>query len=310
MYTHATRPNGKPSWTLRRLGLLSLVAGLGVGDLLVLASSGPSGGVVTQPVAARSARQAATAPASTSPSASPTANVLLPFSASTAPFTPALPAPSPAPSVMAPRPAAAAAQPATAVLPAVLPEIAPTAKQAAKPAAKPVVKKAVKPAVKKPTVKKPVKKVVKPVKKAVKKPVARKPAVPAYTSWPALNAAIARIPNLHPQWVHFIVADKGAWGATNLSTGTVYIAPRAPVADLYSIVVHEYAHVIQGRLYGNMAGAIAGLRPQFGNAGERTIEYAADCVARLEGATWTDYTSCTNPAWRRAAQALLNLRRP
>ena len=138
-------------------------------------------------------------------------------------------------------------------------------------------------------------------------PVPATPAGPTY--WPALNAAISRIPNLQPSIVHWVVEDRGDWADTDLSTGTVYVAPRAPVNLLFSIVAHEYGHVLQGRIYGGLDAAVAGLQPFYGYVGELAIERAADCMALLEGATWTNYTTCQNAAWRQDAAILLSGRR-
>lgn len=127
------------------------------------------------------------------------------------------------------------------------------------------------------------------------------------TSWGALNAAIARIPGYRPGAAHWVVTARyGHWGATDLSTGTVYISPNAPVSRLDSIARHEWAHVIQGRVYGhNAQAAFAAMNRVFGGSGLTGAERSADCMARLLGASWTNYTPCTSAAWRAKAGRLL-----
>jgi hypothetical protein len=131
------------------------------------------------------------------------------------------------------------------------------------------------------------------------------PTEPAYTSWPALNAAIAQIPNYQPDTARWIVQDKGAWGATDLDHGIIYIAPRAPLSKLFSIVVHEYSHALVGRIYGGMAAAQTAADFSFGQQGEYGLEIEADCMAIQQGATWTDYTSCADRRWQTIAAGIL-----
>lgn len=119
---------------------------------------------------------------------------------------------------------------------------------------------------------------------------------------PAPEAAEAPAPNVEPpplplpdDWQStfqrlsstlpgtWAVADRGSWGATRLSTGEVYVSPDTPLWALPSVMLHEAAHVIQGRKWGGHKGATAKLA-QFGG-----IEVVADCMALLMGATWIDY---------------------
>ena len=130
------------------------------------------------------------------------------------------------------------------------------------------------------------------------------PAPRAHTGWAALDAAIAAIPVYYPGVAHWHVGDKGGWGATNLNTGDIWIAPRAPLDKLRSIVVHEYAHAITGKLYGGFYPAEDAADRLFGISGELGLEYEADCMARVEGATWTWYTACQNTQWRAIARRL------
>lgn len=138
------------------------------------------------------------------------------------------------------------------------------------------------------------------------KPVAAR----EHTGWAALDAAIARIPHYYPGIAHWHVADKGAWGATMLDTGDIYIAPRTPLADLYSVAVHEYGHAITGHLYGGFYPAQNVADRLFGQQGEYGLEIEADCMARVEGATWTNYTPCANSTWRAYARTLVTMHKP
>ena len=95
------------------------------------------------------------------------------------------------------------------------------------------------------------------------------------------------------------VRDTGAWGATNLSTGTVYIAPRTPPARLLDVVRHEYMHVLQGRAYGDIRSAGAALAAVGG------IEVNADCGALAMGASWTNYVRSCTPLQASAALRIL-----
>jgi hypothetical protein len=92
----------------------------------------------------------------------------------------------------------------------------------------------------------------------------------------------------------FYAEDKGAWGATQLDTGEVWIAPRTPLSVLRSVMIHESAHVVQGRTFGGYFRAIETMAPYGG------IEVTADCWALAHGATWTNY-GCTSAGRRGAA---------
>lgn len=125
------------------------------------------------------------------------------------------------------------------------------------------------------------------------------------TGWDALDRAIAQIPSYDPNVAHWHVQDRGYWGATNLDTGDIYIAPRAPLDKLVSIVLHEYGHALAGYLYGGRLPAQIAADRYFHQFGERGLEIEADCMARVQGATWTWYTPCTNSFWRAGARRLL-----
>jgi hypothetical protein len=158
-----------------------------------------------------------------------------------------------------------------------------------------------------------------PAAHVVKAPSARAHAVtrttrpkPVARHSTSLNEAVARIPGYsahrRARWV--LTGRYGHWGATDLANGTVYISPSVPASRLDSVVRHEWAHVLQIRVYGSAAATVAGLNAAFGGSGMTGVERAADCMALQLGATWTNYTSCSSPAWQRAAARLLAGRRP
>lgn len=128
------------------------------------------------------------------------------------------------------------------------------------------------------------------------------------TGWPALNAAIARIPGYRKGNIRWVVTSRyGHYGATDLATSHIYISPGAPTRLLDSVVRHEYAHVVSVRAYGgDWRAAKAALNAAFGGSGMVGAERAADCMARLMGASWTNYTACTSSSWRRSAAVLLS----
>jgi hypothetical protein len=164
---------------------------------------------------------------------------------------------------------------------------------------------------------KPLPKVVRPAA-APPKPVKRqavvhRPARPrAVRPSTTLREAVARIPGYRAhrptRWV--LTGRYGHYGATDLASGAVFISPSVPARRLDSVVRHEWAHVLQIRVYGSAAATIAGLNAAFGGSGMTGVERAADCMALQLGATWTNYTSCSSPAWQRGAARLLAGRRP
>lgn len=153
--------------------------------------------------------------------------------------------------------------------------------------------------------------------RATKRPAPAKRTVaqrPARSTAPStsLGQAVARIPGYGAhrptRWV--LTGQYGHWGATDLNSGTVFISPSVPASRLDSVVRHEWAHVLQIRVYGSASATIAGLNAYFGGSGITGAERAADCMALQLGATWTNYTSCSSAAWRRGAAHLLAGRRP
>jgi hypothetical protein len=127
------------------------------------------------------------------------------------------------------------------------------------------------------------------------------------TRWPALNLAIARIPGSAAESARWVVTDRyGTWGTADWYTGAIYISPRVPQAKLYAVSVHEWSHLLSVRPYrGDVRAAVVAMDRVFGGSGLIGAERAADCMARLQGARWTHYTSCQVSAWRLSAALLL-----
>lgn len=128
------------------------------------------------------------------------------------------------------------------------------------------------------------------------------PAAPA-----SLAEAVARIPGSQAETAHWVSrAYAGRWGATDWYANTIYISPRTPPSRLYSVVVHEWSHLLQVRAYdGDVGAAVRAMNRHFGGTGVTGAERGADCMTLLQGGTWTNYTSCSDPDWRQAAQRLL-----
>jgi hypothetical protein len=117
--------------------------------------------------------------------------------------------------------------------------------------------------------------------------------------------AVDRIPGYNGGVTWVVTSRFGHWGVTDLDTQTVYISPYTPRPYVYSIVVHEWGHIVSVRDYdGDWHAMTRRLNEYFGNDGLGR-ERAADCIARILGATWTNYTSCTDPKWRHGALELL-----
>lgn len=131
------------------------------------------------------------------------------------------------------------------------------------------------------------------------------------TRWVALDQAIARIRGYRPGAAHWVVSSRyGHWGTADWYHDTLYIAPTVPTGYLYAVAVHEWSHELSVLDYdGNVAMAVAAMDKHFGGTGLTGAERAADCMAILQGATWTHYTSCTDARWRVWATRLLRGRR-
>jgi len=140
-----------------------------------------------------------------------------------------------------------------------------------------------------------------PAPQAAAKVVAPAPAAqkktPAQSFGGQLDAAVAKVPGASS--ATWIVEDKGAWGATDLAAGVVYVAPRTPANRLLDVVRHEWVHVQQGRVYGGIAKAKSALASVGG------IEVVADCGAKLLGAGWTHYVKACTPEQTAAAKHVL-----
>lgn len=109
-------------------------------------------------------------------------------------------------------------------------------------------------------------------------PTKAAPVQPPRDQWmETYNYWSARLPGT------WFIADKGSWGAAVPDTGQVFIARRTPLYALKSVMLHEAAHVMQGRRFGGYAGARAALDPYGG------VERTADCWALARGATWIGY---------------------
>jgi hypothetical protein len=126
------------------------------------------------------------------------------------------------------------------------------------------------------------------------------------TSWAALNAAIARIPTYRSGVATWVVLNTGWLATTDWFTSKIYISPTTPTSRLYDVAVHEWSHILSVRAYGgNVNATIKATRLAFGGSGLTGSERAADCMAKLQGASYLHYTQCTNPAWRASARLLL-----
>jgi hypothetical protein len=128
------------------------------------------------------------------------------------------------------------------------------------------------------------------------------------TDWSTLNTAIARLPGYHAGDAKWVVEAHGShWATANWYTGVIYISRTVPDSYVYSVAVHEWSHLVSVADYGgDVTAAVAAMHSYFGGAGLLGAERAADCMARLQGATFTAYTSCTDPTWREGARRLIN----
>lgn len=129
----------------------------------------------------------------------------------------------------------------------------------------------------------------------------------ALTPQQLLDRAVAALPDFHPGDAVFqLKPGLGSWGLTNMGAGIVYVSPTVPADKMYSVVAHEWGHVLSAKPYKPdvMAGVNA-MDAWFGGSGMAGAERAADCIARLLGATWTNYTPCTDAHWRDGARKLL-----
>lgn len=145
--------------------------------------------------------------------------------------------------------------------------------------------------------------------------IASRPATPtkprahrsAGTTQADLTAAVSRLRGYQSGSARWVLSSRyGKWGTADWYNNVVYISPSVPLRLLRSVVIHEWDHLLSVRPYGgDVAAAVAAMNSVFGGTGLVGAERAADCMARLSGATWTHYTSCTDEAWRAGARLLL-----
>ncbi|MDQ1704601.1 MAG: hypothetical protein QOF18_967 [Frankiaceae bacterium] len=130
----------------------------------------------------------------------------------------------------------------------------------------------------------------------------------APTGWAALNNAIARIPTYQSGAATWVVSSAyDYWGTADWYNDVLYVAPSVPVERLYDVAVHEWSHELSVLDYGgNVAKAKHAMNAFFGGSGLVGAERAADCMAILQGATWTHYTTCRSTKWRAGARRLVH----
>ena len=135
----------------------------------------------------------------------------------------------------------------------------------------------------------------------------RATAAPATSFQQALDAAIARIPTYRPGAARWVVSRAYAfWGTADWYHDVLYVSPDVPITKLYDVAVHEWSHELSVLDYGgDVAAATAAMNEWFGGSDLTGPERAADCMAILQGARWTHYTTCTNAQWRLGASKLI-----
>jgi roadblock/LC7 domain-containing protein len=125
-----------------------------------------------------------------------------------------------------------------------------------------------------------------------------------------LNSAIARIPSYRGGTIWRVSRKYGSWGTADWYHDTIYVSPSVPSNRLYDVAAHEWSHELSVLDYaGDVDAAVAAMNATFGGSGLTGAERAADCMAILQGATWTHYTSCHDSNWRHAAATLIAGRR-
>ncbi|MDQ1723478.1 MAG: hypothetical protein QOG52_506 [Frankiaceae bacterium] len=225
-------------------------------------------GVVVQPSPDGTVTPDGTTPNGTAPAAAPTQDPSQPVDAG------------PTPTATPP------ASPIAAPTPVAVPVIPTAPRPIAKPAPRPA-------------------RVPHPVTKPTRKPA------PTHPSGSALSRAIAAIPGYSAArpvtWV--MSSSFGHYGMTDWYHNTIYLSPTIPASQLASVAKHEYGHILEARAYGgDIPRMIAGISRIFGAGGRGNLngtELAADCIAVVNGASWTHYTGCNNATWRAAARQLI-----
>lgn len=122
-----------------------------------------------------------------------------------------------------------------------------------------------------------------------------------------MMAAVARIPGYRKGDATWVISSAyGHWGMADMGHGIVYVSPGVPANRMYDVVAHEWSHVLSVKPYGvDAMAAVRAMDAYFGGSGLTGAERAADCMARILGATWTHYTSCSDAHWRAGARTLL-----
>ncbi|MEP6560024.1 MAG: hypothetical protein ABJD68_02995 [Nakamurella sp.] len=117
------------------------------------------------------------------------------------------------------------------------------------------------------------------------------------------------IPQVDPSGLAVWVFERnGGWGASD--GHTIYIDPNVPADKHFSVMVHEYSHVLQAQVFGSLRNSKAALSAIIGSSPSDVTanESTADCMAIMQGATWVNY-GCQG-ALRPAAAAILSGNRP
>lgn len=117
------------------------------------------------------------------------------------------------------------------------------------------------------------------------------------------------IPQVDPGGAATWVFERnGSWGASD--GHTIYIDPDVPSSKRFSVLVHEYSHVLQVQAYGSLNESVAAMSALIGGSPSDVTanERAADCMALMLGATWVNY-GCDD-SLRAAAAAILAGHRP
>jgi hypothetical protein len=131
---------------------------------------------------------------------------------------------------------------------------------------------------------------------------------PKLTPRQRVDLAVLRIPGYRAgsiQWV--LEAKDGFWGTADWYRNVIWISPTVPAPLLYDVVVHEWSHIRSVETYGGDVDlAMREMNRYFGGSGFTGAERAADCMARLQGALWTHYTTCQDASWRTGAARLLS----
>jgi hypothetical protein len=124
----------------------------------------------------------------------------------------------------------------------------------------------------------------------------------------ALMAAVAKIPTYRAGTARWVVSTAyDFWGTADWYHDVLYVSPTVPRNRLYDVAVHEWSHELSVLDYsGDVATATKAMNDWFGGSGLTGPERAADCMAILQGATWTHYTSCTDSHWRAGAAKLIH----